>query len=78
MEKDGRYHGVVEGWNSIEGWGVIRVDQQTQRVWAHFSRIDADPNTFRSLELGDHVELTVEPAEQDGYRWRATWIQKDT
>ncbi|GAA2791416.1 cold shock domain-containing protein [Saccharopolyspora taberi] len=78
MKKDVHYNGQVEEWNRSEGWGVIRIENETQRIWGHFSHIDADANDFRSLEPGEHVVLTVEPAEQDGYHWRATWIKKGT
>lgn len=75
MDQDVRYNGKVEEWHRDEGWGVIRVEKQDQQVWCHFSHIDAEG--FRSLEPGDHVALTVEAAEQDGYHWRATWIKKN-
>lgn len=68
-------YGTVESWHSSEGWGVIKVEGSADRIWAHFSHIDA--SGFRSLEPGARVRVIAEPAEQDGYHWRATWVKEE-
>ncbi|WP_245207918.1 cold shock domain-containing protein [Rhodococcus gordoniae] len=42
-------------------------------VGAHFSHIDG--TGFRALTVGAAVQLDWEPAQQDGYSFRATRIQ---
>ncbi len=53
--------------------GVVEAPGFDDPVWVHFSVIDAAG--YRALRAGAEVELTAERVEQDGYRWRATWVR---
>ncbi|MEU6267446.1 cold shock domain-containing protein [Saccharopolyspora shandongensis] len=75
MESGVEYNGHVEIWHVNDGWGVISVQGQSSKIWGHYSHIEA--SGFRSLAVGDRVKIKAEPAEQDGYHWRATWIKKE-
>ncbi|GAA4864177.1 cold-shock protein [Saccharopolyspora cebuensis] len=72
MDTEGEHVGRVRVWHTEYGWGVVEV--AGEEVWAHFSRLEA--TGFRALAEGDRVRLRVEAAEQDGYRWRATWVRR--
>ena len=76
MDRNIEYIGHVDEWNPEEGWGVITVNGDSERVWAHHSHLDSAGR--RDLNAGARVRLTVEPAEQDGFRWRAVEIKPDT
>jgi CspA family cold shock protein len=67
--------GKVRVWHDEEGWGVVDSDSTPGGCWTHFSHV-AVPG-FRSLEPGQLVELQWEPAQQDGYSYRAVraWPQ---
>ena len=72
--------GRVLQWNEEAGWGVIESPEFDGPIWTHFSHIEpADRNTspggFRRLRPDDTVDVTAERADQDGYRWRATWVR---
>jgi CspA family cold shock protein len=43
-------------------------------AWAHFSAIEMDG--YRFLEAGDQVEFGYEAAQQDSFRFVATWVRK--
>ena len=62
-------HGEVRCWNDEEGWGVIDSAATPGGCWTHFSDL-AVPG-FRTLRPGQPVELEYEPADQDGYAFRA-------
>ncbi|MCZ9352007.1 cold-shock protein [Streptomyces sp. Alain-F2R5] len=64
--------GRVLEWHREEGWGVLAAEVLEERVWAHFSAVEADG--FRELIPGRSVTFTAERAEQDGYRWRAVCV----
>ena len=62
--------GVVRVWHEDEGWGVIDSPETPDGCWAHFSSV-LMPG-YRALHAGESVTLDYEPAEQDGYAFRAT------
>ncbi|NEB14823.1 cold shock domain-containing protein [Streptomyces coelicoflavus] len=70
------FTGRVLEWHSEEGWGVLASDALPERVWAHFSVIDAEG--FRELSAGQRVVFSAERAEQDEYHWRAVWVRPKT
>lgn len=73
---DLRTTGVVDSWSGADGVGSIRLDGDPERlVWVHFSAIRTQQD-YRTLTLGEHVLVDYEPAEQDGYRWRATVVRQ--
>ncbi|MEU6057578.1 cold shock domain-containing protein [Streptomyces sp. NPDC047097] len=64
--------GHVRMWEREEGWGVLVAPSLPEEVWAHYSGIEG--GGFRELTAGDAVSFTVEPAEQDGFHWRAVSV----
>ena len=70
------FTGRVLEWHSEEGWGVLASDALPERVWAHFSVVEAEG--FRELAAGQCVVFTAEPAEQDEYHWRALSVWPKT
>ncbi|CCH27363.1 cold shock domain-containing protein [Actinosynnema sp. NPDC047251] len=71
--------GHVLQWHAESGWGVVGSPEFDGAVWVHFSVIDpTDRNTtggYRALRVDEAVDFTAERADQDGYRWRATWAR---
>src|SRR5262249_29812982 len=65
--------GRVKFFKSDKGWGGIESSDTPADVWVHFKDIDAAG--FRSLEAGEIVEFRWEPAIQDSWRCRATWVR---
>ena len=65
--------GVVSRWSDDEGWGVIESAETPGGCWVHFSVIGGSGG-LRSLSVGQAVEFDWEPAEQDGFRCRATAV----
>lgn len=65
--------GRVRSWQAEEGWGVIDCPQTPGGCWAHFSVVAVEG--YKALTPGQAVALDWEPAEQDGYAYRAvrTW-----
>ena len=61
--------GSVRSWFSEEGWGVIDSPETPGGCWAHFSNVMV--LGYKSLTGGQLVNLDWEPADQDGYRFRA-------
>ena len=69
---------VVEWWSNEEGWAALSAEEIPGGAFAHFSAIETAPNTYRSLQAGQEVEAEIAgplPFEQDGYRYRATWVR---
>ncbi len=64
--------GVVRVWHSDEGWGVIDSHDTPGGCWAGFSSVLVPGH--RALRAGQSVTLTYEPAEQDGYLFRAVEV----
>jgi CspA family cold shock protein len=59
-----------------EGWGAIASADlpDGDEAFVHFSAIDA--TGYRSFDEGDVVDFDFEPAQQDGYRYVATWAAR--
>ena len=66
--------GVVRVWHHEEGWGVVDAEQTPGGCWVHFSAV-GDGDGYRELRAGQQVLLEFEPAEQDGYAYRATRVR---
>lgn len=66
--------GVVSRWSNDEGWGVVDSADTPGGCWVHFSVIAGDSDSIRSLTVGDAVEFAWEPADQDGFQYRATSV----
>lgn len=66
--------GRVKFFRSEEGWGGIESDEAPGDVWVHFSSIEGDG--FRELVEGEEVEFRYEAAQQDSWRYRATWVRR--
>ncbi|WDM16773.1 cold shock domain-containing protein [Streptomyces lavenduligriseus] len=67
------FSGRVLEWHSEEGWGVLASDALPDRVWAHYSAIQAEG--YRELAVGGSVTFSAEQAEQDEYCWRAVSVR---
>ncbi|MEV4538252.1 cold shock domain-containing protein [Asanoa sp. NPDC049518] len=65
--------GIVREWHSDEGWGVIDSASTPGGCWAHFSSVRM--TGYRTLHPGQHVSFDFEPAEQDGYAYRAVTVR---
>lgn len=69
----GKLHdGVVREWHDEEGWGVIDCAETPGGCWTHFSAIVSAG--FRQLTVGSSVAFTAQPAQQDGFTYRATRV----
>ncbi|MFI7435792.1 cold-shock protein [Micromonospora haikouensis] len=68
--------GVVESWNTDEGWGTVALDDAGMTAWVHFSAIIAGPSEYRSLAPGQLVRCRCEVPGQDGYPARAVEVTK--
>lgn len=64
--------GTVRSFSADEGWGVIDGPDVPGGCWFHFSAVRAPG--YRSLRSGQRVAFTFEPADQDGYAYRATAV----
>ncbi|MEJ5889991.1 hypothetical protein WDZ16_16170 [Pseudokineococcus marinus] len=60
---------VVREWDEVGGWGVLDAPETPGGCWTHWSSVAVEG--FRSLAVGQRVELEWEAAEQDGYAYRA-------
>jgi cold shock CspA family protein len=65
-------------WNREEGWGVlVSSELAADGIWFHFSVFERD-GYFQEPLPGQIVEAEVEgplPFDQDGYRYRATFVR---
>lgn len=66
---------TVREWRDDEGWGVLESPETPGGCWAHFSAIEM--TGFRSLNVGESVQLEWEQAEQDGYDFLAVRVVRD-
>ena len=66
-------HGVVRRYDEEQGWGVIDSAQTPGGCWFHFSSLEGDG--YRSAQEGDVVTFRFETADQDGYGFRALWVE---
>ncbi|WP_280234780.1 hypothetical protein [Nocardia cyriacigeorgica] len=80
--------GTVTEWHNDEGWGVIDSPDTPGGCWAHYSHLWAGElprlrpgesmtvsGGFREVFVGETVDFDWEPAQQDGYDFRATDIR---
>jgi cold shock protein len=69
-------YGTVKFFKPEKGWGAIASSDLPEGfdAWVHFSVIETDG--YRALEAGDSVEFSYEEAQQDSFRFRATWVRK--
>ena len=69
-------HGTVKFFKPEQGWGAIASPDLPTGfdAWVHFSVIEMDG--YRALEAGEKVEFRYEEAQQDSFRFRATWVRK--
>jgi CspA family cold shock protein len=67
--------GIVKFWRDDKGYGVIEsADTAPWDIWSHFSAIDA--TGFKSLTVGERVEVTYHRANQDSYRYVAERVRR--
>jgi CspA family cold shock protein len=66
--------GKVKFFNDEKGWGGIESDQTPGDVWVIWSVIDG--TGYRNLTPGEEVEFLYERADQDSWRYRATWVRQ--
>ena len=66
--------GTVTFFDSEQGWGLIASPALPagELAWVHFSSLDVPG--YRELAIGQQVNFRYEEAEQDGYRFRATYV----
>jgi CspA family cold shock protein len=67
------HEGVVQTYLADESHGVIATTLTPGGCWVHFSALR---DRFE-LHPGEHVFLTVEAAEQDGFHFRAVAVWVD-
>ncbi|MGW0252600.1 hypothetical protein ACWDYH_38840 [Nocardia goodfellowii] len=65
--------GTIREWHVEEGWGVVDSPATPGGCWASFTSVMSQRRHFIA---GEHVEFDYEPAEQDGYAFRAqrVWL----
>jgi len=68
------FRGRVKFFKADKGWGGIESDETPGDVWVHHSVIDA--TGYRTLVAGEEVEFRFEEANQDSWRYRATWVRR--
>lgn len=67
--------GVVKLWRDDKGYGVIESpDTAPWDIWSHFSAIDMAG--FKSLTVGERVEVTYRRAMQESYRYVAERVRR--
>jgi len=67
--------GIVKFWRDDKGYGVIEaVDTAPWDIWSSFSAIEAAG--FKSLTVGERVEVTYHRANQDSYRYIAERVRR--
>jgi len=67
--------GIVKFWRDDKGYGVIEaVDTAPWDIWSHFAAIEG--TGFKSLTVGERVEVTYHRANQDSYRYIAERVRR--
>jgi cold shock protein len=68
--------GTVKFFKADKGYGAIASAGLPDGfdAWVHFSALEMDG--YRFLEAGDQVEFGYEAAQQDSFRFVATWVRK--
>jgi CspA family cold shock protein len=67
---------TVKFFKAENGWGGVASSDTPADVWVYIS--DIEDAGYSSLDAGDHVEFRWEPAIQDSWRCRATWVRRLT
>ena len=69
--------GTVKFYKSDKGWGAISSPELPPGMDAFisFGDIKGQPG-FREFAAGDHVEFEYRPAQQDSFRFAATWARR--
>jgi len=70
----GQTTATVREWHGELGWGVLDSPETPGGCWAHFSNIDGPG--YRTLTVGETVDLDWEQTEQDGYAFRAILVKQ--
>jgi CspA family cold shock protein len=65
--------GTVKFFNAEKGWGGIESSDTPADVWVFYSNIEG--TGYCILNAGETVEFRWEPAIQDSWRCRATWVR---
>ncbi|HEY2376421.1 MAG TPA: cold shock domain-containing protein [Gemmatimonadaceae bacterium] len=67
--------GIVKLWRDDKGYGVIEsTDTAPWDIWSHFAAIEG--TGFKSLTVGERVEVTYHHAKQDSYRYVAERVRR--
>ena len=64
--------GQVRSYDAEQGWGVIDGPDVPGGCWVHFSAVAAPG--YRELATGQEVSFRAEPADQDGFAYRAVKV----
>ncbi len=67
-------HGSVKFFEADKGWGGIESPDTPFDVWVHYSSMEG--SGYQELRSGELVEFRWEPAQQDSWRCRATWVRR--
>jgi CspA family cold shock protein len=76
---------TVREWHPDLGWGVLDSADTPGGCWTHFSDIEsravgsvdgAEVHEYRSLSVGEVVELEWEAPGQDGFDYRAVTVRR--
>lgn len=75
----------VREWYADEGWGVLESPETPGGCWVHFSVIESRPiesqastykTTYKTLTVGESVELEWGSPGQDGFDFRARAVRR--
>jgi cold shock CspA family protein len=67
--------GIVKMWRDDKGYGVIEsTDTAPWDIWSHFAAIEG--TGFKSLTVGERVEVTYYRAKQESYRYVAERVRR--
>lgn len=64
--------GIVREFHADEGWGIIDSPDVPGGAWTGFAAIRMDG--YRALTAGQPVTFAAEPADQDGFAFRAVAV----
>lgn len=76
---------TVREWDGGEGWGVLDSVETPGGCWTHYSVIQsailradgvARVSAYKSLVVGESVELEWETPGQDGFAYRAVSVRR--
>ena len=78
---------TVREWQRELGWGVLDCTETPGGCWVHFSDIESravglvdggEVHVYRSLSVGEVVDLEWEAPGQDGFGYRAVTVRRRT